>query len=359
MISTPKSLQAFFQARTAAAEPLVLATVVATEGSTYRKSGAQMLIAGDGSTMGLLSGGCLEADLGERARRVLATSVAEIVTYDARTSDDPIWGLGLGCEGAMRILLKRLGPEDGYQPFTFMANRIASHTPGATAFVLESNDRRFPIGHAWHSEMQIAAPEEATVIERCQARAIEGGFETLLVNGGDQGIEVFISALDLPVRLLLLGAGPDAAPVVEIASLLGWQVTIGDHRAAYLDPRRFPDGVRLLELRSGSPLLELPPGEFDAAVVMSHHLESDARYLRALASSTVPYIGLLGPAARRRRLLADLGEESARLGDRLYGPVGLDIGARTPETIAVAIVAEIQAFLAGRPGEPFRIGAGQ
>lgn len=359
MISTPKSLHAFFRARAAAAEPLVLATVVATEGSTYRKPGAQMLIAGDGSTMGLLSGGCLEADLGERARRVLATSVAEIVTYDARTSNDPVWGLGLGCEGAMRILLKRLGPEDGYRPFTFVADRIANHAPGATAFVLASNDRRFPIGHAWHSQMQAAAPEEATVIERCQSRAIEGGFETLLIDKDGAGIEAFICALELPARLLLLGAGPDAVPVVEIASLLGWQITIGDHRAAYLDPHRFPDGVRLLELRSGSPLVELPPGKFDAAVIMSHHLESDARYLHALASSAVPYIGLLGPAARRRRLLADLGDASTRLGDRLYGPVGLDIGARTPETIAVAIIAEIQAFLAGRPGEPFRIGAGQ
>ncbi len=359
MISTPKSLQAFFQACTAAAQPLVLATVVATEGSTYRKPGAQMLIAGDGSTMGLLSGGCLEADLGERARRVLATSVAEIVTYDARTSDDPIWGLGLGCEGAMRILLKRLGPEDDYQPFTFIANRIANHTPGATAFVLESNDRRFPIGHAWHSEMKPAAPEEASVIERCRSRAVQGGFETMRLDSNGRQVEAFISALDLPARLLILGAGPDAVPVVEIASLLGWQITIGDHRPAYLDPARFPDGIRLLELRSGLPLLELPAGKFDAAVIMSHHLESDARYLRALASSEVPYIGLLGPPARRRRLLADLGEESGRLGDRLYGPVGLDIGARTPETIAVAIVAEIQAFLAGRPGEPFRIGAGQ
>ncbi|HZF17996.1 MAG TPA: XdhC family protein [Steroidobacteraceae bacterium] len=359
MISTPRSLHAFFQARAAAAEPLVLATVVATEGSTYRKPGAQMLIAGDGSTMGLLSGGCLETDLGERARRVLMTSTAEIVTYDARTSNDPIWGLGLGCEGAMRILLTRLDPESGYLPFAFVAERIATHAAGATAFVLETNDRRFPLGHGWHSGMKAASPAEATIVARCEVRAIEGGFETLDVNANGLGLEIFICALDLPARLLLLGAGADAAPVVEIASLLGWQVTIGDHRPAYLDPQRFAEGVRLIELNPRGPRIELPPGQFDAAVVMSHHLEADARYLRALAESAVPYIGLLGPAARRRRLLADLGEDSTRLGNRLYGPVGLDIGARTPETIAVAIIAEIQAFLAGRPGEPFRIGAGQ
>jgi xanthine/CO dehydrogenase XdhC/CoxF family maturation factor len=131
---------------------------------------------------------------------------------------------------------------------------------------------------------------------------------------------------------------------------------VGDHRPAYVARERFPPGVALVELEPQRLLAELSLAEFDAAVVMSHNLESDARYLRALAASNLPYIGLLGPAARRRRLLADLGDAARRLGDRLYGPVGLDIGARTPETIAVAIVAEIQAFFAGRQGAPFRAG---
>jgi xanthine/CO dehydrogenase XdhC/CoxF family maturation factor len=155
----------------------------------------------------------------------------------------------------------------------------------------------------------------------------------------------------------VLGAGPDAGPVVEIATLLGWRITVADHRAAYLDRTRFADGTELVELRPERLAYELSLGDFDAAVVMSHHLVSDAQYLRALAAAAVPYVGLLGPAARRSRLLAELGRDADRLGDRLFGPVGLDIGARTPEAIAVAIVAEIQAFLAGRPGEPYRIGA--
>ena len=157
-------------------------------------------------------------------------------------------------------------------------------------------------------------------------------------------------------RLLILGAGPDATPVVEIASLLGWRVTVGDHRPAYVTRERFAEGVALVGLDPPRLLAEISLADFDAAVVMSHNLESDARYLRVLAASSMPYIGLLGPAARRRRLLADLGAAAGQLGDRLYGPVGLDIGARTPEAIAVAIVAEIQAFFAGRQGAPFRAG---
>lgn len=353
----PASLLGYFRARAAAREPLVLATVIGTEGSTYRKPGAQMLLAGDGSSMGLLSGGCLETDLAERARRVLETSRAEIATYDARTSDDPIWGLGLGCEGAMRILLSRLDTANGYQPFAFIAECAANHRVGATALVIDSNRPDYRLGHSWNSDSTDGAPPVRQVIERCRRRAVEGGFETASVRSGDLSLTAFICAPDLPPRLLILGAGPDATPVVEIANLLGWRVTVGDHRPAYVTRDRFPEYVALVELEPQRLLAEVPLADFDAAVVMSHNLESDARYLRALAASRMPYIGLLGPAARRRRLLADLGAASRQLGDRLYGPVGLDIGARTPEAIAVAIIAEIQAFFAGRQGAPFRVGA--
>jgi xanthine/CO dehydrogenase XdhC/CoxF family maturation factor len=355
--STAKSLFAYFRERAATGEPLVLATVVATEGSTYRKPGAQMLIGADGSSMGLLSGGCLESDLIERAKRILATSTAEIVTYDARTSDDPVWGLGLGCEGAMHILLRRLDAAGGYQPFAFIADHTARHEPGATALIVQSDDRRFALGHAWHSELSDPTAPASEIIELCRKRAGTGGFETVTLSVADAAITVFVAALELPARLLVLGAGPDATPVVEIASLLGWQVTVGDHRSAYLEARRFPEGVRLVELRPERLATELDLGKLDAAVVMSHNLESDGKYLHALAASRVPYVGLLGPAARRQRLIAELGDDAHRLGDRLYGPVGLDIGARTPEAIGVAIVAEIQAFLSGRAGESFRIGA--
>src|SRR5690554_4422044 len=120
MTLTGASLGEFFRLRAARGEPIVLATVTGTLGSTYRKAGAQMLIASDGQAAGLLSGGCLEADLMERARTVLETGQALIVQYDTRSSDDLLWGIGLGCEGAMSILLKRVDPENGYRPFAFI-----------------------------------------------------------------------------------------------------------------------------------------------------------------------------------------------------------------------------------------------
>ena len=115
----PVSLGEFFRSYRDRGEALVLATVIETIGSTYRKTGAQMLIAADGSAAGLLSGGCLEVDLVERARTVIATGKPAIAAYDTRSSDDILWGIGLGCEGAMRILLTRLSPDNEYQPFKF------------------------------------------------------------------------------------------------------------------------------------------------------------------------------------------------------------------------------------------------
>jgi xanthine/CO dehydrogenase XdhC/CoxF family maturation factor len=143
--------------------------------------------------------------------------------------------------------------------------------------------------------------------------------------------------------------------VVRAASALGWLVTLLDHRPAYAAAEHFPEAEQVLQSSPAELARRVPLGDFQAAVVMSHHLPSDLEYLRQLATHPVPYIGLLGPAARRQRLLAELGASAASLEGRLYGPVGLDIGARTPDAIALAIVAEIHAVLAGRSGRPFSV----
>jgi xanthine/CO dehydrogenase XdhC/CoxF family maturation factor len=141
--------------------------------------------------------------------------------------------------------------------------------------------------------------------------------------------------------------------VAELAGFLGWHVTVVDHRAAYLDPARFPPGARLVETPAAEVADAVSLDDFSAAIVMSHHLDSDLQYLRALAPTSVPYVGLLGPAARREKLLGDLGDPSPSLRARLRAPVGLDIGGRAPESIALSIIGEVHAVLAGRGGRPF------
>jgi xanthine dehydrogenase accessory factor len=340
------SLGEFFRDGRDRGEPLVLATIARTLGSTYRKAGAQMLIAGDGRGAGLLSGGCLEADLMERARTVLAGTPV-VADYDTRSSDDLIWGIGLGCEGAMTILLTRLDRANDYQPFAFVESCRRRGVAGNFALVTQSTNAVHPLGAAFCSDSPAELPAGVADVLRTTALRAATTVET-------SGATFLIAPVELPPRLLVLGAGPDAMPLVEIAGLMNWHVTVLDHRPAYAVAERFPRAQRVALNSAGELARELQSARYDAAVVMSHHLLSDQAYLDALAAhESIPYIGLLGPAPRRARLMQELGERSRGLDGRLHGPIGLDIGAKTPEAIALAIVAEIQAVIAGRPGGSF------
>jgi xanthine/CO dehydrogenase XdhC/CoxF family maturation factor len=164
---------------------------------------------------------------------------------------------------------------------------------------------------------------------------------------GVERLRAFVEFLGPSPHLLLCGAGPDAQPVAAAARTVGWRLTIVDHRPAYADPRRFP-GARVIRADPGALAESVDLERVHAAVVMSHHFDSDVRYLRALSQADEPrYVGLLGPLSRRRRLARELGELAAPLAQRLKGPVGIDIGAVTPEGIALAIVAEVHGWLAG------------
>jgi xanthine/CO dehydrogenase XdhC/CoxF family maturation factor len=339
-------------------EPLVLATVIRTGGSTYAKPGAQMLISRDGEYAGLLSGGCLEGDLREHARRVIESGDARIVSYDMRSKDDQLFGLGAGCEGAMDILLTRHGPGDGdWQPLDSMERAFRDGRPLRLGFVIATRRPDLPLGSSFPADGEL--PD--FVRDDSRVGNLLGALHEAALGTADNGsqrvdslgIELFVAGIAAPARLLLLGGGPDVRPVATLADFLGWKVTVLDHRSAYLDAARFPRGITLVEMPAAQVAAAVRLDDFDAAIVMSHHLESDLHYLRALASARVPYVGLLGPAARREKLLGDLGAAAASLRDRLRAPVGLDIGGRTPEAIALSIVGEVQAALSGRGGRPF------
>jgi xanthine/CO dehydrogenase XdhC/CoxF family maturation factor len=339
-------------------EPLVLATVIRTGGSTYAKPGAQMLIARDGEYAGLLSGGCLEGDLREHARSVIASGEARIVSYDMRSKDDQLFGLGAGCEGAMDILLTRHGSGDGdWQPLDSMEHAFRRGLPLRLGFVIATRKPDLPLGTSFPADGELPDSVRGdskvgpllAALHQAALRTADNGTH----RDESLGIELFVAGIAPPVRIVLLGGGPDVRPVATLADFLGWKVTVVDHRSAYLDAARFPRAATLVETPAGQVATAIRLDDFDAAIVMSHHLDSDLHYLRALASSSVPYVGLLGPSARREKLLGDLADAAAPLRARLRAPVGLDIGGRTPEAIALSIVGEVQAALAGRGGRPF------
>lgn len=336
-----------------AGSKLVLATVYDTEGSTYSKAGAQMLIDADGNFQGMLSGGCLEGDLAERAAAVLATGEPAAVTYDLGSRDEELWGLGVGCDGLMRIFLQALGPADDYRPFSAMAAAYAGERAGAAATVIGSTHPQLPAGSAWLAGEAIdGLPAGARGPLNAGLERVLGGAdaacESLDVDG--QPVTLLFARLAPPPRVLVLGGGLDAQPVVRLIAGLGWRVVVQDHRPAYLARGDFEPAEEIHNLRPEEIGASLDLGRYDAAIVMSHHLDSDRHYLAALAESDMAYIGLLGPVDRRRRLVADLGDRAARLEGRLHGPAGLDLGGRGPAAIALSIVAELHGRLVGGAG---------
>ncbi len=334
----------------AAARAFALAVVVHTSGSTYRKPGALMAIAADGAYAGLLSGGCLEADLREHASSVIETGEPRTVTYHTGGSDDALWGLGIGCEGAMSIRLLRVGPREGWQPIEHLAQALTDHRRTAVALLVESRAAGVEAGPVLlpGDPSRLAPPLDAQIAAALERVAQAGRPDWLTA----PALRLFVFPLALPPRLLLLGAGPDALPIVDFAARLGWKVTVYDHRPSYARREHFAAAERVVLARPEELTRTLDLRAYEAAVVMSHHLPSDLEYLRALATGPIGYLGLLGPPHRRDKLLGDLGADAGTLSRRLRAPVGLNLGGRTPESIALAIVAEIHAHLHPRGGPP-------
>ncbi len=344
--------------------PSVLATVVDVQGSTYRRPGARMLMPDEGPAVGLISGGCVDTDLREHAADVIRTGMPRLVTYDSTSPADIVFGLGIGCNGIMKTLLERLdGPAD-YLKFIAESLDSRQRSVAATVFSGEGQSRnevgaRLMLGRNGPMTGNIRDAQLRALLERDAEKAMESGTSGVVRHELASGsANAFIEVIEPPLSLVIFGAGPDALPLAGIAGELGWHVTIVDRRPAYARKEFFPtaDRVILADQQGAYPQIPLSPN--DAAVIMTHNFEQDRQFLKLMLLSPVRYIGLLGPKHKAELLLRSLEEEGVTLTDeqhaRLYGPVGLDIGAETPQEIALAIAGEIQMVLAGREGGPLR-----
>lgn len=299
----------------------VLGVVYATAGSAYRKAGAIMLFGSEGQQLGMLSGGCLESDLHSKARRVMHDQRSVLVRYDGNDEDDMAFQMGIGCGGTVDIMLQAISADNNYlQLLDILA-------------ALDADTRI-------HYRINIGT-------------SIKSGDHTATI-ANDHNVSntyfeegVLSIALTPPPKLLVAGGGIDARPVVEIAHTLGWQVALWDPRPAHGRPEHF---AKVKHLLTGDQdqlqqfLAKHPP---DVAIVMSHSIAIDAQSLAALNHTAVRYIGLLGPAHRMQQVLNVAGIAKPRV---LAGPAGLSIGGTLPESIAMSILAEAQAALAGRQG---------
>lgn len=289
-----------------------VATVVRIEGSAYRRPGAKFLVEEGGRTSGSVSGGCLEADVREVALEVMRSGQPRLLRYETGGDDSSVFSLGLGCSGSVEIFVQQATGGELLEA----AREILDHLQGDRPFTVTTVVRGEGAGRVQVDMPGGAAPEEA-----------------------------FTETLTPPPNLIVFGAGDDAIPLCAYASDAGFRVTLVDHRPSALSKERFPGAFRLDGRRPEEGTFRLPAGPRALAVVKTHSFAHDREWVRQLLAAGVPYIGLLGPRARGAKILAQIGTPAS---DRVFTPVGLDLGAEGPEQVAFSIVAELLAVHSSR-----------
>lgn len=345
-----------------------LATVVAVDGPSYRRPGARMLVAPDGRTWGGVSGGCLERDVARRARGVLDTGIPIVCRYETGGDEDLLDpssrarigdpGAALGCGGAIEILIERvMAGQPG--PLEAIARVIRDHRPEAIVTVYRVGgklparvgDRMFSCEKATTTDEAVASILQDDLLDAAKFDR-PGEARRHVLPGG--WVDVLVECLRPPQMLVVFGDGPDVAPLVEMAQVLGWQVTVAGLRPAHILRQQFPTVRGVFSVSPDDPAADVVIPPDSATVVMMHDLRRDAAILQRLALHPPAYVGVLGPRRRTERLLSTIPSLAEVTPSWLHAPVGLDIGGDTPETIALSIVSEIQGMFARRQGGPLR-----
>jgi xanthine dehydrogenase accessory factor len=354
-----------FDRANSAGKQTALATVVHVEGSSYRRAGARMLITDDGELTGAISGGCLEGDALRKARLVMAQNKPMLVMYDTTDDDDAKFGVGLGCNGIIHILIEPIFKDKQDNPIQLFKLFLSKRQPVVLVTPFSLNDKHAPqpgtcllltTDEQLHGSFPDLAIKDALFSDAKNALK-NGNSATKTYLYGDK-FTCFIELLQPTVSLVIFGAGNDAIPLVQFAHVLGWQITLIDGRANYAVAPRFPLATRIIISKPQQALDQITLDSRTVIVLMTHNYNYDMAILKQLLPLELSYIAALGPKKRLERMLAELREEGNEIASSqlksIYGPAGLDIGSENSDEIALSILAEIQAVLKKRNGAPLR-----
>ena len=340
-----------------------LATVVHVEGSSYRRPGARMLVEDNGKLTGAISGGCLEGDALRKALLAISQKQNKLVTYNTLDDDDVQFGVQLGCNGIVHILFEPIDVHAPINPLLLLEKWASQRRQVVlgTLFSLKNYSGNQPgtcfyfDGESVESKVE---DQELFSVLQSDAATVLSTKTSLTKKYGYNELTAFIELVEPPVSLVVVGAGNDALPLVEMATILGWQLTIVDGRSTHANRLRFPRVSNLFVGKPGEVMNDIVADERTVFVLMTHNYQYDLEMLELLLKKECSYIGTLGPKKRLERMLKELREKGIKISEeqeaKIYAPTGLDIGAETAEEIALSVVAEIKAVLMTRLGSPLR-----
>jgi xanthine dehydrogenase accessory factor len=337
-----------------------LATVVHLQGSAYRRPGARMLVTEDGKLTGAISGGCLEGDALRKAQLAMVQKKPMLVTYDTTDDDDTTLGVGLGCNGIISILIEPVNAEDDRNPVqllkTFLSKRQAAVI--ATLFSLDKKATQpgtcLLLTKEAITKGNAAGDDHLRALENDAWQALKAEASSIKAFNNHEQLTGFFEYLEVPVSLLIFGAGNDSMPLVQMANILGWETTVVDGRSNYATKERFPAATKLLISKPVEAMPKIYIDQRTVAALMTHNYNYDIAVLRLLMHTAINYVGVLGPKKKLDRMMEELDEAGESIGERqlslIHGPAGLDIGSETSEEIALSIMAEMKAVLSKRKG---------
>lgn len=305
-----------------------LATVVQVDGSAYRRPGARMLVSEDGELTGAISGGCLEGDALRKAQMVIFQQKSMLVTYDTTDEDDQKFGVGLGCNGIIHVLIEPIDYQDAVNPIELL--------------IIALKERVF---NRLITVFSVKYSKQEQIGTKVLIRHIVRKYEDL------DEVQVFMESIKPTTRLFLFGAGNDTVPLAKMADLLGMEVVVIDGRKNLATSQRFPSALKIITGAGDEVVGQMDADCSSAALLMTHNFEYEAQVLEDLLPLGLPYVGILGPKKKSEKLIEQLEKKGVAVNQAtVYSPMGLDIGAEGPEEIALSILAEVKAVLAKKQG---------
>jgi len=336
-----------------------LATVVHLDGSSYRRPGARMLITDEGQLTGAISGGCLEGDALRKALLVMSQQRSMLVTYDTMDEDDAKFGIGLGCNGIIQVLIEPINPGEPDNPIQLL-RIVAEKREKAvvvTLFSLENKKDTQPGTRLLLKEnyqQERNTPLKEILVKDGMKTLREGRSVFRTYQTESQNLTAFIELVEPAVSLIAIGAGNDVVPLIAMAEILGWETTVIDGRPAYAKKERFVPSCQVLVSKPENVISQIEIDNRTVFVLMTHNYNYDMAMLHQLLIKNVIYVGMLGPKKKLDRILGELRDQGASFTEEqlasVHSPVGLDIGAETSEEIALSILSEIKAVLSGKQG---------